>query len=60
MATALGPGIGTTTMPAASAPATSATPGSLMSYGVAKMVSRNPKEFGQGHPGGVAAPESAN
>ena len=41
-------------------PAAGATPGSLMSYGVAKMVARNPKEFGQGHPGGVAAPESAN
>jgi putative tricarboxylic transport membrane protein len=31
-----------------------------MSYGVAKMLSKNPKEFGEGHPGGVAAPESAN
>ncbi len=41
-------------------PAAGATPGSLMSYGVAKMVARNPKEFGQGHPGGVAAPEAAN
>jgi putative tricarboxylic transport membrane protein len=41
-------------------PAAGATPGSLMAYGVAKMVSKNPKEFGQGHPGGVAAPESAN
>jgi putative tricarboxylic transport membrane protein len=41
-------------------PAAGATPGSLMSYGVAKMLSKNPKEFGQGHPGGVAAPESAN
>jgi putative tricarboxylic transport membrane protein len=41
-------------------PAAGATPGSLMAYGVAKMVSRNPKEFGQGHPSGVAAPESAN
>lgn len=41
-------------------PAAGATPGSLMSYGVAKMVARKPKEFGQGHPGGVAAPEAAN
>jgi putative tricarboxylic transport membrane protein len=41
-------------------PAAGATPGSLMAYGVAKMVARKPKEFGQGHPGGVAAPESAN
>ena len=41
-------------------PAAGATPGSLMSYGVAKMLSKNPKEFGQGHPSGVAAPESAN
>jgi putative tricarboxylic transport membrane protein len=41
-------------------PAAGATPGSLMAYGVTKMVSRNPKEFGKGHPGGVAAPEAAN
>ncbi|MCB1834657.1 MAG: tripartite tricarboxylate transporter permease, partial [Geminicoccaceae bacterium] len=41
-------------------PAAGATPGSLMSYGVAKMLARNPKEFGRGHPGGVAAPEAAN
>ncbi len=41
-------------------PAAGATPGSLMAYGVTKMVSKNPKEFGQGHPGGVAAPELAN
>lgn len=41
-------------------PAAGATPGSLMSYGVAKMVARNPDEFGKGHPGGVAAPEAAN
>jgi len=41
-------------------PAAGATPGSLMAYGVAKMVARNPKEFGEGHPGGVAAPEAAN
>ncbi len=41
-------------------PAAGATPGSLMAYGVAKMVSKNPEEFGKGHPSGVAAPESAN
>ncbi len=41
-------------------PAAGATPGSLMSYGVAKMVAKNPKEYGRGHPGGVAAPEAAN
>ena len=29
-------------------PAAGATPGSLMSYGVAKMFARNPKEYGQG------------
>ncbi len=41
-------------------PAAGATPGSLMAYGVAKMVSRNPEEFGKGAVGGVAAPEAAN
>ena len=41
-------------------PAAGATPGSLMAYGVTKMVSRSPQEFGRGHPGGVAAPEAAN
>lgn len=41
-------------------PAAGATPGSLMAYGVAKMVSKKPEEFGKGHPGGVAAPEAAN
>jgi putative tricarboxylic transport membrane protein len=41
-------------------PAAGATPGSLMSYGVAKMVSRNPGEFGKGSVDGVAAPEAAN
>ncbi len=41
-------------------PAAGATPGSLMAYGVAKLVSKNPEEFGKGHPGGVAAPEAAN
>ena len=41
-------------------PAAGATPGSLMAYGVTKMVSRNPKAFGKGEPDGIAAPESAN
>jgi putative tricarboxylic transport membrane protein len=41
-------------------PAAGATPGSLMAYGVAKMVSRNPEEFGKGAVSGVAAPEAAN
>jgi putative tricarboxylic transport membrane protein len=41
-------------------PAAGATPGSLMSYGVAKMTSRNPKSYGEGNPDGVAAPEAAN
>ncbi|MEM8571564.1 MAG: tripartite tricarboxylate transporter permease [Pseudomonadota bacterium] len=41
-------------------PAAGATPGSLMSYGVTKMVSRRPETFGRGNPDGVAAPEAAN
>ncbi|MEN9850115.1 MAG: hypothetical protein RL128_278 [Pseudomonadota bacterium] len=41
-------------------PAAGATPGSLMSYGVAKMVSKKPEEYGNGSVDGVAAPESAN
>ena len=41
-------------------PAAGATPGSLMAYGVAKMVSKDPESFGKGNPEGVAAPESAN
>ncbi len=41
-------------------PAAGATPGSLMSYGVAKMTSRNPEEYGKGAVDGVAAPEAAN
>ena len=41
-------------------PAAGATPASLMSYGVTKMLSKRPQEFGQGHVGGVAAPEAAN
>ncbi len=41
-------------------PAAGATPASLMSYGVAKMTSRNPEEFGRGKIDGITAPESAN
>ena len=41
-------------------PAAGATPGSLMAYGVAKMTSSNPRDFGKGEPAGVAAPEAAN
>jgi putative tricarboxylic transport membrane protein len=41
-------------------PAAGATPASLMSYGVTKMMSKRPEEFGKGHVGGVAAPEAAN
>lgn len=41
-------------------PAAGATPGSLMSYGVAKMVSKKPEEYGKGAIDGVAAPEAAN
>ena len=41
-------------------PAAGATPGSLMAYGVAKMVSRKPDTFGKGAIDGVAAPEAAN
>ena len=41
-------------------PAAGATPGSLMSYGVAKMMSKTPGEYGKGPPDGVAAPEAAN
>lgn len=41
-------------------PAAGATPGSLMSYGVAKLTSSKPEEFGKGSVDGVAAPEAAN
>ncbi|MGB5558345.1 MAG: tripartite tricarboxylate transporter permease [Paracoccaceae bacterium] len=41
-------------------PAAGATPGSLMSYGVAKLTSRDPDSYGKGNPDGVAAPEAAN
>ncbi len=41
-------------------PAAGATPGSLMSYGVAKMTSKTPENFGKGEVAGVVAPEAAN
>jgi putative tricarboxylic transport membrane protein len=41
-------------------PAAGATPGSLMAYGVAKLTSKNPKQFGKGAVDGIAAPEAAN
>ena len=41
-------------------PAAGATPGSLMAYGVSKMTSRDPGQFGKGAIDGVAAPEAAN
>jgi len=41
-------------------PAAGATPGSLMAYGVAKTMSKEPETFGKGNIEGVAAPESAN
>lgn len=41
-------------------PAAGATPGSLMAYGVAKSISKDPASFGKGNISGVAAPEAAN
>ncbi|MDA0998036.1 MAG: tripartite tricarboxylate transporter permease, partial [Proteobacteria bacterium] len=41
-------------------PAAGATPGSLMAYGVAKMTSKTPEQFGKGNLDGISAPESAN
>lgn len=41
-------------------PAAGATPASLMSYGVAKMTSKDPTQFGKGAIDGISAPESAN
>ena len=41
-------------------PAAGATPGSLMAYGVAKAIAKDPDSFGKGNVSGVAAPESAN
>lgn len=41
-------------------PAAGATPGSLMAYGMAKSMSRNPAAYGKGEVNGVVAPEAAN
>jgi putative tricarboxylic transport membrane protein len=41
-------------------PAAGATPGSLMAYGIAKQISKEPEKFGQGAVEGVCAPEAAN
>ncbi len=41
-------------------PAAGATPGSLMAYGVAKTLAKNPETFGKGNVDGVVAPEAAN
>jgi putative tricarboxylic transport membrane protein len=41
-------------------PAAGATPGSLMSYGIAKTISKDPDSFGKGNIDGVVAPEAAN
>ena len=41
-------------------PAAGATPGSLMAYGVARQISKDPEKFGKGAIEGVVAPEAAN
>jgi putative tricarboxylic transport membrane protein len=41
-------------------PAAGATPGSLMAYGVAKTMSKDPDSYGKGNVDGVVAPEAAN
>lgn len=41
-------------------PAAGATPGSIMAYGMAKTLSKNPESYGKGNIDGVVAPESAN
>ncbi len=41
-------------------PAAGATPGSLMAYGVAKMMTSEPETYGKGNVDGVVAPEAAN
>ncbi len=41
-------------------PAAGATPGSLMAYGFAKTLSKDPGSFGKGNIDGVVAPEAAN
>ena len=41
-------------------PAAGATPGSLMAYGVAKTMAKDPASYGKGNIDGVVAPEAAN
>ncbi len=41
-------------------PAAGATPGSLMAYGVAKTMDKEPETFGKGNIKGIVAPEAAN
>ena len=41
-------------------PAAGATPGSLMAYGAAKTMAKEPETFGKGNLEGVVAPEAAN
>ena len=41
-------------------PAAGDTPGSLMAYGIAKTIAKNPETFGKGNVDGVVAPEAAN
>jgi putative tricarboxylic transport membrane protein len=41
-------------------PAAGATPGSLMAYGAAKSMAKEPDTFGKGNLAGVVAPEAAN
>jgi putative tricarboxylic transport membrane protein len=41
-------------------PAAGATPGSLMAYGIAKTMSKDPETYGKGNVDGVVAPEAAN
>ncbi len=41
-------------------PAAGATPGSLMAYGMAKTMAKDPESYGKGNIDGVVAPEAAN
>ncbi len=41
-------------------PAAGATPGSLMAYGFAKTMAKDPETYGKGNINGVVAPEAAN
>jgi len=41
-------------------PAAGATPGSIMAYGMAKTMSKDPESFDKGNVEGIVAPESAN